>query len=71
MGEEWNSGRIPRVLEFLDVLELHPHVLIDNVNLGSLSLFSHIILGVVQVFEDRDTRAVGSYHRFPLAKRDG
>lgn len=47
MGEEWNSRRIPRVLELLDVLELYPHVLIDNVSLESLSFSTHIILGVL------------------------
>jgi len=52
MGEERNSGRIPRVLESLDVLEPYPHVFLDNVNLGSLSLFARIILGVLPVFED-------------------
>lgn len=72
MGEEWNSRRIPRVLESLDVLEFYPHVLvtIDNVNLESLSLCTHIILRVLHVFEDRATRAVASYHCFLRAKKD-
>jgi len=70
MGEEWNSRRIPRVLESLDVLEFYPHVLTNNVSLESLFLYTHIILGVLHVFEDRITRAVASYHCFPPAKQD-
>lgn len=68
MGEEWNSRRIPRVLESLDVLEVYPRVLIDNVNLESLSLSTHIVLGFYMCFADKSTGTVASYHYFPHTK---
>jgi len=39
MGEEWNSRRIPRVLESLDVLELYPHVILSIMLTGGVYPF--------------------------------